>query len=492
MNKKISVLIAAILTLSTMLSGCGSSKTKVTTSENYKPYQLDWYVVGSGTQADMSKVEEQADKLVSDLNVQLKMHIFSWGDYNSKIQTMIAANEKIDLLYTCTWAANIFDYVRKGVLIDITTLAPKYAPDAVAALKNGFWEFNRIGGKSYSLSTNKEKAAQMGYEFNKNLVDKYKFDITKVKSVDDLDPMLKTVKQNEPTIYPIEAGGGLVGLGTMNDEKLASDLVTLPHDSTSNNFVLSVDNPNYIYMLNKARAYYNLGYIRKDSATITDVTADRKAGKNFAMFDSLKPGKDAEVSSSSGVPVVQQNIGTPFIRTYDMIGGMGIPKTCKDPNRVLMFYNRMYSDPKLTNLIDFGIEDTHYVVKSPGIIDFAPATDSGKKSGYNPGTPWMYGDQFKSYLFTNEDPQKWVKFKDFNDSAVKLKDTGFVFDDESVKNEIATCVNVQKEFDATLNSGTVDPTTTLPKYKAKLIVAGANKILDEVNKQYKAWQSTQK
>jgi len=389
----------------------------------------------------------------------------------------------------------IVDDVRKQALVDITTLAPKYAPHAVATLKGGFWEYSQVSGKNYSIPVNKEKATQMGFNFNQAYVTKYKLeDLTKnVKSIEDITPMLKTIKDAEPTIFPVEPNTGIIGFTTMDDSAQASNMVVLPHDSTDGKYVSAPSNPNFAKIADVTRAWYTAGYISKDAATVTDVTPFRKAGKNFVAFDSMKPGKDVEVSTATGTTWKETVIGTPFLRTSDTMGCMmSIPKSAKDPNRVLEFVDKMYSDVKLINLIDYGIEGTHYVVKSPGIIDFAPATDGGKKSGYNPGTPWMFGDQFKSYLFSNEDPQKWAAFKAFNDAAKPVKDAGFVYTDDNVKNEEAACVNVSKEFGPSIQVGAIDPKVNIPKYIAKLDAAGMQKILADINTQYATWLKTQK
>ena len=498
LSKRLSILLATTLLTTSMLAGCGSSSSGSTSSSGTSKlsnYVLDWYFIGNGPQPDVAKGEAEADKLLTDINVSLKMHCFDWGTYQQKMSTMLATNDKVDLLMTAGgWGSLYFEDVRKNQLVDITELAPKYAPNAVKTLKGGFWEYSAVNGKNFALPVNKEKAAQNGLEFNKKLVDKYKFDITSVKSLADIEPMLKVIKEQEPSIYGIEANNALVtNYITMDDEPYVNGLAVLPHDSTDNLFVSPADNHNFTDLFKTMRKYYLAGYIRKDAATVTDPTPDRKAGKSFVIFDSLKPGKDKEVSASTGVDYVQQTFGTPFMRTNDTTGCMmSIPKAAKDPARVLMFMDKMYTDSKLINLIDFGIEGTHYVKKDANTIDFAPNTDAGKKSGYNPGTSWMFGDQFKSYLFSTEDPKKWDLFKAFNESAKALPAAGFAFDDTNVKNEVAACTNVQKEFEPGLNVGSVDPEVYVGKYRDKLKAAGEDKILSDINKQYKAWQATQK
>ena len=69
----------------------------------------------------------------------------------------------------------------------------------------------------------------------------------------------------------------------------------------------------------------------------------------------------------------------------------------------------------------------------------------------------MFGNQFNSYLWVNEDPNKWEEFEKFNERAEHSIALGFAFDQEPVKSEMASIANVEKEFGATLKSGAVDP-----------------------------------
>ena len=53
------------------------------------------------------------------------------------------------------------------------------------------------------VTSNKEVGQQSVYVFNKDIVDKYNMDISSVNSLEDLKPLLQTVKENEPDFTPI-------------------------------------------------------------------------------------------------------------------------------------------------------------------------------------------------------------------------------------------------------------------------------------------------
>lgn len=499
--------LAVFLALSMSLTGCGGQSQKETSTsaasgkdtetskstassaekESLKPYVIDWYYVGNGPQAEQALIEEELNKDITDINATVKLHPYDWGTYTQKMQTNLATGEKVDLFFSCSWGSNIYGNVKSGYVVDITDMLDKYAPHAKEVLKGGFLEGSRINGRNYALPCNKEKAVAIGVLFNKKLVDKYGFDISKVNKLEDLEPMFKVIKEKEPNVYACEhsAANMLVSLNASSVPGISYDLV-----GGTDKFIPYYEDKYRLNLWKVMHDYYKKGYVRKDAATVKDFTPDQKAGKIFAQFVGIKPGKDAEVTASTGVEWVQQPLSNTYSRTDDLVGSMmAVGKSSKDPERVLMFYDKFYNDEKIINTMDFGIEGKHYVKKGDKTIDYAPETDGGKKSGWNPGTPWMFGDQFKSYLFTNEDPEKWKKFQQFNDSAKVSACNGFVINSDNFRNESTAISNVINEFNFGLETGTMDPDVYVPKYTEKLKAAGIEKVLAEVNKQYSDWKA---
>jgi putative aldouronate transport system substrate-binding protein len=86
-----------------------------------------------------------------------------------------------------------------------------------------------------------------------------------------------------------------------------------------------------------------------------------------------------------------------------------------------------------------------------------------------------------------EDPQKWDKFKQFNDKATVSKAMGFTFDPTPVQNEINACTNIYNQYKAGLLSGSLDVDKNLPVMVEKLKSNGLEKIIAEKQKQLDKW-----
>ena len=81
----------------------------------------------------------------------------------------------------------------------------------------------------------------------------------------------------------------------------------------------------------------------------------------------------------------------------------------------------------------------------------------------------------------------WTNFKAYYGAADQIPILGFTFNSDSVSNELAAVANAAAEYALTLSVGAVDPETVLPAFLKKLDDNGMQKIVDEANKQLKAF-----
>jgi putative aldouronate transport system substrate-binding protein len=312
----------------------------------------------------------------------------------------------------------------------------------------------------------------------------------------DLEPLFKTIKEKEG-ITPLQVksdrspASAILGYGLF--DMLGDGPGVLDRESKELKVIDMFETPQfkeYVTLMNK---WYKDGLINKDGATNKENEfLAVKAGKAFAYGESMKPGFSNQESRNTGFPMVTAEFTKPYTTTGDTTSAMfAISRTSKDPERAMMFLNLLYTDKKLLNLLDWGIEGKHYVKKSDNIIDYPPGVDAASV-GYNLNLPWMFGNQLNSYIWTTEDPKIWDQYKTFNTTAQKSLALGFVFNPENVKNEIVATQNVITEFTGGLYTGTIDPESYIPKFVDKLNSAGLQKIIAEKQKQLDAWAKTKK
>jgi len=486
MRNKIFLVAAILLLAAGMVAMAGGQK------EGAKPVDLTWYVVGNGPAKDQLAIDEAASKYIQSKGLNANIHItcFDWGTYDQKMGTIIQSGEAYDIAFTAGWTNNYNNNVARGAFLALNDpkndLLTKFAPKTKALLGASFLAGSAVDGINYGIPANKEKAHNWGFILRSDLVTKYNMDVSKIKSLADLKPFLQQIKDGEPGMYPLEAcGGGDSPRFLLDWDKMIEDdiPVSLYPDNRSKTVINEFEAPETLALFQQVRAFYQAGYIRKDAASVSDFNADEKAGLIFAATKSLKPGKDAEMTNSTGHPWQQVDITPAYISNRETEGSLqAISRTSKNPEVAMAFLEMFNTDPYLNNLINFGIEGKHYVKVEGSIIKAGP-----NQADYNPGTSWMFGNQFINYLYTNEDPKKWDKFIAYNKSATPEKSLGFVFVPDAVSTEMATVKGVWKEYTANLETGSVDPAAIMPEVVAKYKAAGIDKIIAEVQKQYDAF-----
>ncbi|HEY8463738.1 MAG TPA: ABC transporter substrate-binding protein [Bacillota bacterium] len=460
------------------------------------PYQIKWYFIGNGQQPDVKLVEDAASKYLQKkgLNATLKLQCYTWGDdYDNRMRMIIASGEPFDICFTSSWANLYKVNVARGAFLDITDLLGKYAPKTKKQLHPAFLKGSAIDGRNYAIPANKELAHVWTVSFNKNFVDKYKFDLSKVKSLADLEPMLKVIKAKEPGVIPFQNLQGENAFRVLDFDRICDDYipVALYNDSKDMKVFNLLETKEFKDYIQLARKYYLAGYVPADAATMSDFTTDLKAGKVFCKVESGKPFHAEERTAAWGIPIVDVDLTKPVVQTRDCTGSMqAISKTSKNPVLALKFLELFNTDKYLNNLINFGIEGKHWVKVGHNVIDF-PKGVTAQSSGYNPGTPWMFGNQYLNYFWKGENTNKWKAFKKFNDSSISAKSLGFNFDPEPVKNEMAACSQVWSTSVGPLICGASDP-STLPQILARFKAAGINKIIAEAQKQLNAWMAKNK
>jgi putative aldouronate transport system substrate-binding protein len=469
-----------------------SDGTGQNSDSSLKPYKIT-LVYPATAPKDLQLVQEEMSKYLTEkINATIELKPIEWASWDDKTNLMKISNEPFDLMFTASWFSYPKD-VAKGQYLELDDLMAQYGKDIPGILGEEFIKGSRIGGKLYALPTKKEFGQGFGFLLDKKLVDKYKFDTNGVKTLEDMEAMFQTIKDNEPGVTPIVSSKFTNIWEASNYDGIVANL-SIPRGSKELKAVDTLEDPKFIEFYKRMFQWNQNGWFDKDILTSD---ADQgmnmiKAGKAFAVAQSLKPGKDKEMSITSGVEVVQVETAEPFTTTGDAQGAMlGISRTSKDPARAMMFLNLLYSDPKLLNMLDWGIEGIHYVKKSDSMIDFPEGVNADTQSYPNPGG-WMFGNQFNSYLWANEDPNKWEEFKKFNERAEHSIALGFAFNQEPVKSEMASIANVEKEFGASLRSGAVDPEKIIAKWKEKRKSAGFDKVKAEVEQQLAAWAETQK
>jgi len=501
-----------------MLTGCGEKKQPASSNDNQQAnagntdntasdsndstdttvqtpdvpkdtVELTMTLVGDKQETDTELVMEKINEYMADkLNIKLNLQVYGWGDpYEQKINTMLASGEPFDICFTANWVANYYKNAAAGYFMPLNDYLKKY-PAIYEICGRDFVDGSAIDGINYGVPTNKEQAHNWGYLIMKSIVDEFGIDVSSLKTMEDLEPWFEKVKKEKPDITPLLIVGGdspfqFLDWDRVSDDNVPGALYSDNRDTTIINHFLA---PESIDMYKKLRDYYKKGWIHPDAATMENTAEQMKTGKFFAVEQSLKPGKDAEMSSSTGIEWVQVDITKPVMSNRETTGALlAIPAASKNPERAFRFIEALYTDVTLRNMLNFGIEGVHYTKNDDGRIT---QTQAGVDR-YNMGPGWRYGDQFKDYLLSNEAPDKWEKFKAYNEQGLVLNSLGFVFNEEPVSSQSSACKNVVTTYSRQLMCGAVDVDPIIKKFEKELKDSGVDELIAEMQRQYDDWRA---
>ncbi len=479
----------------TTAAATAAATTAVATAEPLKPVELTQYICGS-EQPDIQTVVDAMNVILKDkINATLNLKLLDWGSYDQKLKVIIAAAETYDLCFTAPWINNYYDNVNKGAYLPLDDLMAKYAPNATKAIPQAYWEATKVNGKIYGFLNYQVYARTDAIAIRNDIAAELGFDPKTVKTLRDLEPLMQLVTDKKKDLLTINILGSM-GFQywyerTFNTETIIS--VDVPGAILMNDKDAKVFNqfasPEFKEMFQIVRDWYLKGYLPKDIATITDTTAQRRAGK-FAIETegTYKPGGLAEFASMMGLApdkFTEVLLSPTYASTSGIIATMhAISKTSPNPERAMMYLEQINTNKDLYNTMCFGVKDKHYSVDAEG---YATAIEN---SGWNPVTDWEYGNQFNALYRKGNEKGNWEKTIELNAGATMSPILGFAFNPEPVKTEIAQCQAVSKEYMPILGTGSADIETKLPEFLDKLSKAGSDKIVAEIQKQIDAWKAT--
>lgn len=483
MKRYLCLALVLVFTVAFTMTGCSQ-----TTSGKGTPTKLNWYLVGPGQEPDTDAVVAKINEyLKGKLNVEIKLTVLAYGDtYNNKVNTMLAAGDPIDICFTAGWAADIKLNSANGYFTELDSYLKK-DPTIINVVGKDFMNGIKIGGKTYAVPCNKEQVHNWGFLLMKDLVDKYKVDTASIKKMSDLEPWFDKIKAGEPGVTPLltveqEAPFKLLDWDTFSDDSIPGALYSDNRDTKVINQWLAPESLEYYKTM---ADYAKKGYISADAATMTNFNDQLKTGKYFSCVQQLKPGKDAEMKGSTGgIDWVQVDITPVVMSNRDASGGalLAIPKASKNKDMAFKFITMLYTDKELVNTLVYGIKDVHYKMASDNVVTLL---DSPK--AYKAGNGWRFGNQFNNYLMDNEDPNKWVKFKEYNKKGLILNSLGFSFDRTPVDAQCAACKSVVEKYYKQLFAGATDVDGTVKKMSDELNAAKVDDVLKEMQTQYDKW-----
>ncbi|MFC4598768.1 ABC transporter substrate-binding protein [Cohnella hongkongensis] len=448
-----------------------------------KPVELSWYLPFGQIPARLQEIEDAVNRITKS-KINATVRIKAVNDYSTKMNTVLASGEPVDILWTSNWSFSYVENQQKGAFLALDELLDQYAPEVKSSMPQFVWDATKIQGKIYGVPNYQIVTNQEFLGVQNRFLEKYNFDPSVVKKPEDIEPLLEKIKAGEgKNVIPFTSDrrGKFIAMPhTFGLEFIMSNTVGAIRWSEPTQVIDFYNSPEYERYLDMIHRWYDKGYINEDAPTLKSTTDISRSGKEATWYHNvLTPGNESNVKLNNGgydvtfVPMTEVFAGTNTI-TSTM---QAISSSSKNPERAMMFINLINTDKELYNLLCYGIEGTDYTKNADNTIKL------NKESGYYVNSNWIFGNTFNALLVEGQKQENLDKVKQNNEAAAPSPIIGFQFLTGPVLAEVANVNSVIDQYGPGLNTGAIDPKEKLAEFRSKLAAAGMDKIIAEMQKQ---------
>lgn len=465
-----------------------SSQTQAPSGELSKegqdPVNIVWYRYGINQSGDYAKaiaaVEEEMNAYLADaIGVTVTMKCFTSADYGTQLNLALASNEEMDVCWTSS-AYNMCTpnelYKNKAVM-EIGSLL-ETVPELWASIPEDIWESTKYDGGYYYVPNYKETGTGYGVMMNNKYIEKYNWDVSKVSTLKDLEPLLEQVKND--VLIPFNPSSFKVY--NYDTFSFVTDYAGVRQDDLSKvvNIVATDEFKAHVDLMRDwAEKGYIPDWLAVDPSAISEYLKDDD-GYAITYWNNV-PDNEGIYYSQKGHYGTFIQLSRVWLDGNSALGSCyAINAKSSKAEAAIKFIEVLETDRTVGDLAVFGQKDVNYTVDSEGFISKIPDT------GYAFPT-FAVASALNVGLTVGESPEKYAQYKEFNANVEVSPLLGFRFDEAKVEAEVAAINAAYKEYSDLLQYGAADPETELPKCLDALAGAGIQKVLDEMQTQYAAF-----
>jgi putative aldouronate transport system substrate-binding protein len=479
--------------------------------EEAEPVTLKWVFLSPGDQKDAQEVWDAFNEKLQEYlpNTTVEFEGITSADYAEKWKLISASQENVDIVWH-GWMVPYVTEVRKGSYMELDELMAEYAPSLSKEIPENILDKSRVDGKLYSIPCLQQMVSYVStLQFPIKIYEKYKDQIN-AEELAELFSSHQKMDQElwdeiEKYIVMIKEGGDLQKgvFGFADHVEKGYEWILNPYkvDINSDDYtpINLYRTPEYANFVKVYSDWYQKGYIRKDILTADNASQEIyevRGGGNYLVGQGYYP-TESEITSSEAAGksayVIIPFDNKHYIPYAASATNMAISANSKNPERAMQLIELMNTEKgkDLYNLMVYGIEGKHYnKINDNEIEPIGYASQPTADSPYGQ-YKWAIGNIFNGYETYMEEKPVTLKnefIKQLNEEAAPSKMKGFTLDTDPIKTELAQVNAVIGEYKTTLNSGAApDADKLYQDFVDKLIKAGDDKIVEEVQRQINEW-----
>lgn len=453
---------------------------------------------------DLTAIEDAINEIaVEKANVKIKLQLHGVVDYEQKVNLALQSGEQLDVFTSPGQFAN---FASKQQLYPLTDLIEEHGKELLDILAQDFGEgvlaATSLDGEIYGIPANKGMSVPLNFVYNADMLEEIGYTADDINSIHDLPEIFDALLEKYPDVVPFgpvnvsPSTTGIVDyiIGTHQVDRLTDTSRIGVVFGDSGEVVNLFDTPEFMEGAKIMHDWYNRGYLQRDAATAMSSFSEMiAAGRGFSFIAGYG-GQAAHIqlSSQMGKNIQMKRIAPFYFDTAAVNGVVWmVNATTKVPEAAVKLLNLIFTDEQVLNTLLWGLEGRDYVKVGDRHVTFP--------EGKNADTV-DYTAYISSGIVGSESLQYQYEGIDLSDIDLKVRENketprspyfGFIFDQSSVRIEMSAISNVISQYLPGLETGSLDPETTIPKFVEALNNAGAQSVIDAKQAQLDAWIAAQ-
>lgn len=508
-KKMFGTAMAMVLASSLLLVGCGGGSNSSggniepggvnpgnaagnSTASNPKEIvELKAYLPGDKPVGFDEVMKAVNEKLKTDqIGASLNINFLPWSDYGNTVAVKMSAGEDFDMYLDAPWLS-MNQMIASKSLKQLDDMVAERS-ELKASIPDEMWAYNKFDGKIMGIPLGTTQGPVYGLLIRKDLREKY--GLPELKTIDDLEKFLYTVKEKEQDIKPLVFNGlkaDKLPFILSNSANLAQDEVL---EIGVNMFAYSTKDKKVVGQweslmiadaFDRVTKYYNDGILSKNIAQEQNAETLFKQGKYAATYyaaDGVEGLKYAEMlkDGSDKLEVFMPNGDTAKPYTaFQQWNFLCIPASSTHADLTMDVVNWL-SVKENHDLMEYGI---------PG-KDWEPVGDTSYKalSDYSfPGYALTWRPALNRTPDTMmPDDKHWFDFAADPANFTLSPTAGFAFNAENVKTEYAKMTPFHDSVFLPLCQGVLPADKGKEMLEDKIMGVGGQKVIDEIQSQIDA------
>lgn len=458
---------------------------------------------------EVDLVEEAINEITEEeIGVTVHLNIMDVGSYipNGAMANGVANGEDFDLVLTAAALSGHYGVMMSnGMLMPITDLLEEYAPELMATIPADFLGATTKDGEIYAVPSYCNKVQNMYWICRTDALEAAGIDISTVTSIEALDEALHKIKETSPDYMPLSgasftmnltypgysfgAGNGISTWDPLGESTAIAAAVY--HDDDTHTAVSRYETEDFKKDIEYLSKWYADGLLDKDTAT------DSATGS--AILDKANAASEIYVGQFDIAATRAASSNSQYVKMADGVIATGamqqftwaLPVSCDEPEAAVKFMNLLFTDERIVNLVDYGVEGVHYVKNDDGTIGFPEGVTSENSGYYLGGLTALVGNGFLAYPWEGADPNTAELAQKEMANATYSPLLGFSLDTTALGDLYTNlCPIANQEYGPALFCGSA-PDGYYEEMLEKLKAAGLDDYLAQVNEQIQAWLAEQ-